>query len=200
MAKTNKKQGGKDAGLRAALESVAALIKSPGSEAGAQLPLIPSAGAADPGPVEPVEEKRGPGRPAGALNVATKAWRDHLLSRYPSPLQVLAEIMARPVAALAVELRCSMYEAFEAQMKCAALLAPYLHSKMPVAVEIEAAGLPVLAFSASPLMVELMQRAASGETFEGDWVEIKNAEKSMASANGADKVGSDAVGRNDTTP
>lgn len=58
---------------------------------------------------------------------------DDVLSRYPSPLVVLAEIYSRPVEELAAELGCTRSQAFRHQIAAAKEAAPYLHQKQPVA-------------------------------------------------------------------
>jgi hypothetical protein len=84
---------------------------------------------------------RGRGRPPGAKNKNTEAWREFMLSRYPSPLMGLAEVMIRPVQDLATELNCKKLEAFQIQMAAMKELAPYLHSKQPQAVDLGESGL-----------------------------------------------------------
>ncbi|MGH8136194.1 MAG: hypothetical protein ACRER4_07580, partial [Steroidobacteraceae bacterium] len=100
-----------------------------------QLPLLappePEADAA-----EPVEAGK-PGRPKGALNKRTQAFADHLLRQYRSPLEVMAAIYSRPVERLAGELGCSLLEAARLQFDCSKELAPYIHSKMPVAIDMQ---------------------------------------------------------------
>jgi hypothetical protein len=77
------------------------------------------------------------GRPPGSRNKSTRAWRDYLLSKYRSPLEVLAETYSRPVAELARELGCTKVEAAMIQVQCANNLAPYVHSRMPQEVSVE---------------------------------------------------------------
>ncbi len=103
------------------------LAKQAKREAHEQLPLMPVVAASD-------EERPRPGRPAGSVARATAEWRQLILGRYRSPLIIFAEACNRPVAELAAELRCSLKDAFEIQMKAAAELAPFVHSKMPIAV------------------------------------------------------------------
>jgi hypothetical protein len=102
-------------------------------EAHEQLPLMPVAAASD-------DERPKTGRPAGSVARHTAAWRQLILTRYRSPLIAMAEAYSRPVEELAKELGCTRREAFEIQMRAAAELAPFVHSKMPIAVQGE--GLP----------------------------------------------------------
>lgn len=110
-----------------------------------QLPLLPSE-QIDLLPLEArarhqaLQQPRRAGRPPGAINRSTKAWREFLLAKHRSPLEVLAETYSRPVQDLAAELGCTKLEAFQLQQRAAAELAPYLHGKMPIEVEINANG------------------------------------------------------------
>jgi hypothetical protein len=83
---------------------------------------------------------RGVGRPPGALNKRTSDWVDHILSNYPSPLVFLAKTMARPVELLAAELGASKADAFALQIDAAKNLAPYVHQKQPLGVNVDTRG------------------------------------------------------------
>lgn len=87
-----------------------------------------------------VDLVRKAGRPKGAVNKRTAVMRDYLLTRYPHPGEALAQAYSRPVEVLAAELGCSKLEAFQAQVRAAAELLPYIESKMPVAVAVDARG------------------------------------------------------------
>ncbi|RIK92892.1 MAG: hypothetical protein DCC73_11480 [Proteobacteria bacterium] len=111
------------------------------AEAVDRLPLAPAAQLAlieDPTlrPAERLAEVKRRGRPPGAINRKTKDFAAYLLGRYPSPLIGLAEVAARSVADLAAELDCTKLEAFDRQLKALVELAPYLHGKMPVEVNL----------------------------------------------------------------
>lgn len=127
--------------------------------AGEQAALFPLS------PVESGEEARnrgiqgrGAGRPPGATNKSTAAWREFLLTRYSSPLQGLAEIANRPLMDLARELNCGMVPGFDKvmetlklQVTCMKELAPYVHSKMPIAIDAGEKGLINLVINNSGL-------------------------------------------------
>lgn len=83
-----------------------------------------------------VEEvrRRGVGRPRGATNKRTGKMRDYLASRYRHPLETLAEMQAQTPELLAAQLCCTKLEAAALIKSAAAELAPYMESKMPVAV------------------------------------------------------------------
>lgn len=87
-----------------------------------------------------VEAVRRAGRPKGALNKRTERLRDFILGQHSHPAQVLAQAYSRPVDALAAELGCTRLEAFTVQIRAASELLPYIESKMPVAVDVDARG------------------------------------------------------------
>ena len=84
--------------------------------------------------------KRGPGRPVGALNRRTQAFRDYVLSRGVHPVDVLIEAYSRPVHDLAKELGCTALEAHTAQMNAARVVLEYTEGKMPVRMELASEG------------------------------------------------------------
>lgn len=90
---------------------------------------------------------RGRGRPAGATNKRTTAWRDYLAARYTHPLETLAAIQSQPVDKLAAELGCKPVEALAIIKSAAAELAPYMEGKMPVAIDMQMRGDMVLAIA-----------------------------------------------------
>lgn len=81
------------------------------------------------------EAGRARGRPPGAGNKRTADVRDYLLSRYAHPLEVLAQMISRPIDALAAELQCKPIEAAALVKSAAAELAPYMESKLPVLID-----------------------------------------------------------------
>lgn len=129
-------------GLSAALDTLT-VGDVPGADDGEQgellpLPLTPAA---------EIAEARGakrPGRPPGAKNRRTEDWANYILARYASPLLFMAETYSRSVHELAGELGCERDDALKIQLACADKLAPYIHSKMPIAVETDAKSAGVL--------------------------------------------------------
>lgn len=103
--------------------------------------------------VSPIERKAG--RPKGARNKSTEQWRQYLLSRYRSPLVGLLELYSRSPADLAEELGLYAYhegklmvdregnpvlatgEAFKAQLAAMIAALPYLHQKLPQAIDVK---------------------------------------------------------------
>lgn len=107
--------------------------------------------------------KSGPqgGRPPGARNRSTEEWARFLLSRYQSPLVVLAELYSRPTGELVDELQAmadkhgrevwhahgggkqekvliSPLDVLRLQRDAAVALAPYVHKQQPKALEVDA--------------------------------------------------------------
>lgn len=81
-----------------------------------------------------------PGRPQGSINKRTAEWVAYIEARYRSPLIFLAETFNRPAIALAAELGCEPLDAFKLQVDAAKNLAPYLHQKQPLAVQVDGKG------------------------------------------------------------
>jgi hypothetical protein len=139
-------------GLATAVE-LAGGIGELGSEGGDQVELFePDA----PLPMPPAARgKSGPqgGRPKGARNRSTQEWRQYLLGRYRSPLVFLLEAYSRTPAELAAQLGLYKYhegklvrgadgepvletgEAFKRQVEAAVAALPYLHQRLPIAIE-----------------------------------------------------------------
>lgn len=127
-------------GLDAALTALAPERDAPARE-GEQLSLLPAQAAKAAqfdglaGTAVAAEARRGPGRPKGAKNRSTQEWRDYLLAQGSSPLlQLLRVANANPIE-LATVLGCKPLEALDRILAAADKLAPYLHQKMPVALE-----------------------------------------------------------------
>lgn len=105
-----------------------------------QLPDLPlDNGGARPGNAVAV---RGPGRPLGAKNKNTEAWRKFILSQHRSPLEALAQTYSMSIADLGRRLGLlnaptfdQALELLKVQLAAARDLAPYVHQKMPLAVE-----------------------------------------------------------------
>jgi hypothetical protein len=129
--------GDKASGLAA---GVAAAMKEQPVEVearAAQLPLMEADDLADlraagSGRIRALQAPRKAGRPVGSPNRSTEQWRQFLLSKYRSPVEVLCATYSRPITDLQAELACTRLEAFKIQLQAAAEAAPYLHGKMPV--------------------------------------------------------------------
>jgi len=107
-----------------------------------QLALLPE--DADAAEAE-IERARGPGRPAGSVNRSTRQMRDFILKNFTDPAVGLAASGLRSTwpasiaaaRAIAAELGCKTIEAIELMRKCSAELMPYVHSKQPLAVNLQ---------------------------------------------------------------
>lgn len=125
------------AGEKAALEIAHQVKPSEIEDAPEQIDLLDCLGA-------PVNEsvqrlraaKDGPGRPAGSRNKRTVEMANYLLSRYTSPLEVLAQIATARIDELSASLACTKLEALQEKRLAAIALKDHVHSKMPVAVDI----------------------------------------------------------------
>lgn len=102
-----------------------------------------------------VAEARGRGRPKGARNKSTEAWREWIVGRHGSPLEVLAQTWSRPVEVLADQLKCDLSDAFEIQQRAAIAALPFLHGKMPVEVAVRGELMPFLMADAVALAAAL---------------------------------------------
>ena len=89
-----------------------------------------------------VLRKRGPGRPLGAQNRRTQAFRDYVVARGGGehPADGLIEVYTRSVHVLAAELRCTTLEAMELQIACRKAMLEYVEGKMPVRVDLNSTG------------------------------------------------------------
>lgn len=92
--------------------------------------------------------KRGPGRPPGAKNKNTDAWREFILSQHRSPLMALAQTYSCTLEQLGKALGLKNAPTFDQavdlyklQLMAAKELAPYVHQKMPQAIEAGEGGL-----------------------------------------------------------
>ena len=138
------------------------------SKPGVQLSLIPSDAEEEVADGETAEVMRGPGRPKGAGNKRAEDWSKYILARYPSPLVALAETYCRDVGQLAIELGCTLLEAAKMQMAAAKELAPYVHQRLPQAVELTGSdGVPLMALFVSPDIARLKDMAGGGRVLTG---------------------------------
>ncbi len=123
-------------------------------------------------------EKRGRGRPKGSKNKRTEDWTEYLLNNYRSPLIMFAETYSRPTAGLALELHCSLEDAFKIQMDAAKQLAPYVHQKLPQAIEIDTdKGLVSLTLVVTDAYAAVQSKAGL-EIIDAESIEIEEPEKS----------------------
>ncbi|MDI1227368.1 MAG: hypothetical protein PSY14_06775 [bacterium] len=146
---------------------------------------------------------RGRGRPPGAKNKNTEQWRDYLLSRYSSPLEGLAFTASMDVAELSKSLSCTKLEAFKLQLMAMRELAPYVHQKMPIALEAGAGGLISLVINANaaaaaagpanaPVVIEMLNtKPEQNQIFTAD-----DHAKSNGATSNSDSEPADTEGKN----
>jgi hypothetical protein len=106
-------------------------------EVGEQLDLLEIEEAETPLPMPPAKVATGKGRPPGARNRRTEEWVRYLLSRYRSPLVGLLEIYSRSAQELAEQLHVERGEAARMQLQAMIAALPYLHQRLPLAVDVK---------------------------------------------------------------
>lgn len=76
------------------------------------------------------------GRPPGARNKRTVEFAEYLLNKYTSPAERLLQIASMSIEELVAATGCTRLEALQEQRLSLIPLLPYLHSKMPVSIDI----------------------------------------------------------------
>lgn len=76
------------------------------------------------------------GRPPGARNKRTVEFAEYLLAQYTSPAEGLARIACMSIEELVAATGCTRLEALQEKRLAMIPLLPYLHSKMPVSIDI----------------------------------------------------------------
>lgn len=132
-------------------------------------------------------ELRGPGRPKGSINRKTQDWAKLILGKYRSPLEFLAELYCRPVHDLVAEIGCKPAEALEIQRRAAEGLAPYVHGKMPVQVEVKG-NLPLLVLGDPARILEGFAEAIDAEALP-NLADLQPVENQGLSASPGGEVG-----------
>jgi hypothetical protein len=122
-----------------------------------------------------VAERRGRGRPVGALNRRNQKFREQLLaiSGGLHPGLVLARAYSTPVELLAAQLECTRAEAFGFQLRAAIEAMPYVESKMPTAIAVKASHDAVLIMAGegvSAAQIEAVRQDIADAAEDGiDW-------------------------------
>ena len=80
--------------------------------------------------------ERRPGRPKGAKNKRTRDLVGYILSQVTPPILTLARMGDVPVEELAARLDCSLLEAWAEKRQCLIAVAPYIHQKQAIAVDV----------------------------------------------------------------
>lgn len=122
--------------------------------------------------------RRGPGRPKGSKNKRTEDWTDFILRHYPSPLEALARIYSMSAQQLADELKCTRLEAIKVQASAAMALLPYMHSKQPIAVEIDSKGVVTLVVTGAQPGDQVVRPGDNATIIDATVIKDGNADKS----------------------
>lgn len=146
-------------GLKTAVETLQPGIQSvPVAGAAVQPDLLCEVGAGQTAAENGSPAPRGKGRPPGSANKSTKEWVQFFLARHESPLMQLGRYAAMPLHELARELGVKYPEhmAFDkaldilkVQVGCMNAILPYVHQKMPTAIEAGESGLIQLVINSS---------------------------------------------------
>jgi hypothetical protein len=97
-----------------------------------------------------VAERRGRGRPPGALNKRNAKFRDQLLALAPHPALALARAYSTPVDVLAAQLGCTRLEAAQLGIRAAAEVLPYVEGKQPISVAVHQRADVVMIMAGAP--------------------------------------------------
>lgn len=116
-------------------------------------------------------ERRGRGRPRGALNRRNAKFRDQILALYPHPAEALARAYSTPVDQLARQLGCTKHEAAQIGIRAAAELLPYIEGKAPISVDVRRRSDVVLIMPGAGTSEEELTAIATAvnEAEEIDW-------------------------------
>ena len=112
-----------------------------------QAELFPDA---DADPLNPLADpaklptRRGPGRPPGAINTATREMRDYLAANFTNPVIARARVMMMNPHDLAKALGCTPLEAFDRIERAREYVGRFTNQELPKAIEIEGGGAVVL--------------------------------------------------------
>lgn len=133
-----------------------------------------------------VSERRGRGRPPGALNKRNAKFRDQLLALAPHPALALARAYSTPVETLAAQLGCTKLEAAQLGIRAAAEVLPYIEGKQPISVDVRKRSDVVMIMAGGPSVpgahLEAIADQVNAGMVEGiDWatVEIEDAMPSL---------------------
>lgn len=203
--------GGAKIGIKTAVDDIHDRnMLPPDCDNAEQAPLFPVAMMDDDDGAAAVPAKKGAGRPAGSKNRSTEEWRNYLFARYRSPLIGLAEIANSSVLELARTLRFEtdtrkakpeeLLELAKVQIACRDKLAPYMHSKMPMAIEAGEHGLINLTIGAMGSVASQTQmQNPIDENFRVSFIENETAENSgLQSVKNENSVVSNSVVSNET--
>lgn len=125
-----------------------------------------AAAASAPAPAEQPEllgglpAPRAGGRPKGAGNRSTREWVRFLIETKGSPLEELLRIGFSDLEALQREIGAgTRLEAFDRRLTALREALPYLHQKLPQAIQVEGAPLVAVQIAVSPALADRLAQA-----------------------------------------
>lgn len=118
-------------------------------------------------------EKRRAGRPPGAPNKRTEDFRRWVLASGRHPTAFMVEVYSTPTEVL-MELSGKTYlECLDRQIRCAENIQPYMESKKPVDINVDATGDFNLIVPGMNISAIDADKIIAGEMIElGDWSEV----------------------------
>lgn len=125
------------------------------------------------------------GRPPGARNRKTVEMIEYLEKRYLSPLEGLAKTWSASTWELAIELGCSLEEAFDKQQAARIAALPFWHQRLSPDVAVNVAGFTTLQFITGPHL------GAGGPGEGGDEAALAAAVESVRNQQVSDDGGDD---------
>jgi hypothetical protein len=133
----------------------------------------------------------------GVPNKRTVQMRDiYLKMGLPHPLLAMGQVLALGVDGLAAALQCDKLEAFGEWRKVAERVLEYLESKMPMAVKVDAQGLPVLVFGDIRQAAEDLRatRAEGALAIDDDLIDVMEKQTlSVIHRAASDRLASDGM-------
>jgi hypothetical protein len=119
------------------------------------------------GRLDHVQVRRfGAGRPKGARNKRSEQLGRLVIQQHGDPILFMASIYGRPLDQVQALAACSRKDALQLQIMAAREVAPFVHGKMPVAVDLAVRGDMVLAIEGLTHSAEAMAELVNGEFVE----------------------------------
>ena len=126
--------------------------------------------------VADARDQRRRGRPPGAKNKRTDDFKRWVLASGRHPAAFMVEVYSTPTEVL-MDLSGKTYlECLDRQIRCAENIQPYMESKKPVDVNIDATGDFNLIVPGMNISADDADRILAGEDIElGDWIDVESA-------------------------
>jgi hypothetical protein len=172
-------------GIKTAIAEVAEAVNATEPEAAdEQLPLLSLPMVQDE-QAAPRTATGKPGRPPGARNKSTEEWKHLFLTKYRSPLFAAGELYSRPVEQLAADLGLDWarldfdqkVRLLTFQRDTALGVMPFVHSKQPLAVQVDSKG--IVQVILSPVERESTPQPGDRAADAGDRVTVIDNEENQ---------------------